>query len=210
MLNVFIYVGLLLLFLNLVLFVKGFSNKGKSFKIFTFYLLIIFAIQMISNILSRFNVNNLYLSHFYFIGQFILLSLFFVSVFKNKYQKKIVKGGLIVGLPVLTFQYVKEPALFFEFNLFEIVVTSVLLVTYAAFHFYNLLASEKREFYYIGIGILMYLSGSSVLFLVGNLMTSVSPGLNKIPWILNSFLYIIYQLFILVDWKKSFSNKNIQ
>jgi hypothetical protein len=208
--QLFVYIGYLILLLNLTLFIKGYPNQGKAFKIFTWYLGIIFVIQIVSSILNNMSIHNLFLSHFYFIGQFIVLSLFFISIFKKTYQKRIIKTGLFVGLLVLAFQYVKEPSLFFKFNLFEIIITSILLVTYATFHFYNLLVSEKKEFYYINTGILLYLVGSSVLFLVGNLMLSLSPKLNKIPWILNAFLYIFYQLFILVEWKKNFSNKNIQ
>ena len=70
--------------------------------------------------------------------------------------------------------------------------------------------NEKKEFYYINMGIFMYLFGSTILFLVGNLTTVLSPKMSLITWILNAFLYIVYQLFILVEWKKSFSKKSIQ
>ena len=65
------YVGFLILLLNLIVFAKGFFNSGKAFKIYTFYLLVIFIIQMASNILAELRTNNLFLSHFYFILQFI-------------------------------------------------------------------------------------------------------------------------------------------
>jgi hypothetical protein len=67
--------------------------------------------------------------------------------------------------------------------------------------------NEKKEFYFINMGILFYLFGSTILFLVGNLTIALSPKMNKITWILNSILYILYQIFILVEWKKSFSKK---
>jgi positive regulator of sigma E activity len=67
--------------------------------------------------------------------------------------------------------------------------------------------NEKKEFYYINMGVLIYLFGSTILFLVGNLTIVLSPRMNKITWILNSILYIVYQIFILVEWKKSFSKK---
>ncbi|WP_264544758.1 MULTISPECIES: hypothetical protein [Flavobacterium] len=93
-----------------------------------------------------------------------------------------------------------------KFNLFEIFITSFLIVTYATFHLYNLL-NEEKEFYYVNLGILIYLFGSTVLFLGGNLAAMLSSKYNDVPWILNAFLYIIYQLFILYEWKKSFSKK---
>ena len=62
----------------------------------------------------------------------------------------------------------------------------------------------------MNIGILVYLLGSTILFLVGNLMTSLSAAFNKIPWVLNSFMYLLYQIIILIDWKRRFSNNEIK
>ncbi|MDI5896104.1 hypothetical protein [Flavobacterium algoritolerans] len=203
------YIGYLILLLNLLLFFIRFSDQGKAYKIFTLYLGLVFVVQILAEILIQQKRNNLFLSHFYFIGQFVALSIFYLTILKKvDLQKKIVKGGLISGLLFLGIQFVNDNTLFFKFNLFEIVITSFLLIVFASFHFYNLL-NEKKEFYYINMGILIYLFGSTILFLVGNLMTSLSPKINKIPWILNSFLYIIYQLFILIEWKKNFSKKSI-
>jgi hypothetical protein len=203
------YIGYFFLLLNLILFFIRFSNQGKAYKIFTVYLGLVFVVQILAEILIQQKRNNLFLSHFYFIGQFIVLSFFYLNILKKvDFQKNIVKGGLILGLSILGIQFVNDNTLFFKFNLFEIVITSFLLIVFASFHFYNLL-NEKKEFYYINMGILIYLFGSTILFLVGNLMTSLSPKLNKIPWILNSFLYIVYQVFIVVEWKKSFFKKEI-
>jgi hypothetical protein len=204
--RLFADIGYLILFLNLILFIKGARNDGKAYSIFTWYLGVIFLVQVTSMTLKKFNINNLYLSHFYFIGQFILLSLFYINILKRELQKKIVKVCLIIVLLALAIQYAIDFSLFLKFNLFEIFITSILLILYATFHFYNML-NEKKEFYFINIGILFYLFGSTILFLVGNLTIVLSPKMNKITWILNSILYVLYQIFILVEWKKSFSKK---
>jgi hypothetical protein len=203
MIEVLAYIGYIILFLNLVLFFKSSIHKELPFKIFTAYLGIIFIIQIIGSVLTYLKINNLFLSHFYFIGQFLMLSFFYLNLLKLPFQKRIVWFGLFLGTFILGIQYTIEPNLFFKFNLFEIFITSFLIIVFATFHFYNML-NEKKEFYYINIGILMYLFGSTILFLVGNLMTSLRPEFNKIPWILNTFLYIVYQLFVLFEWKKSF------
>ena len=98
------------------------------------------------------------------------------------------------------------PNLFFEFNLFEIFITSFPIIIYSTFYLYNLL-NKKKDFYYINLGLLIYLFGSTVLFLVGNLVAKLDNNLNDIPWILNSVLYIMYQIFILAEWKINFSKK---
>jgi hypothetical protein len=204
--SIFANIGYLILLLNLILFLKGVRNAGTSYKIFTCYLGVIFVVQIVSMIMKKNHINNLFLSHFYFIGQFILLSLFYIKILKEKFQKKVVKFGLFLGLITLGIQYAVDVSLFLKFNLFEIFITSFLLILYATFHFYNML-NEKKEFYYINMGVLIYLFGSTILFLVGNLTIVLSPEMNKITWILNSILYIVYQVFILVEWKKSFSEK---
>jgi hypothetical protein len=204
--NFFADIGYLILLINVILFIKGFSNNGKAFKIFTIYSVLIFIIQIIVNVLNYFKINNLFLSHFYFISQFLLLSFFYLTILKINFQKKIIKLLLILCPFTLMMQYIINPNLFFKFNLFEIFITSFPIIIFATFHLYNLLI-EERKFYYINLGILIYLFGSTILFLVGNLMLSLSPSLNKLTWILNSVLYIIYQLFILAEWKINFSKK---
>lgn len=204
------YIGYFILLVNFILFVRNYSNQSKAYKVFTFYLGLIVGIQIFSEILIQQKTNNLFLSHFYFVGQFILLSFFYFALLgKVQVQRKIIKGGLVVGMLILAVQYYSDPSLFFKFNLVEIFITSFVLIIFSTFHFYNLL-NEKKEFYYINIGILMYLFGSTVLFFVGNLMASLSPVINKIPWIMNSVLYIIYQIFISIEWYKSYSNKATQ
>jgi hypothetical protein len=204
--SIFANIGYLILLLNLILFLKGARNEGKAYKIFTCYLGVIFVVQIVSMIMMKNHINNLFLSHFYFIGQFLVLSLFYINILKERFQKKVVKFGLFLGLIALGIQYAVDVSLFLKFNLFEIFITSFLLILYATFHFYNML-NEKKEFYYINMGVLIYLFGSTILFLVGNLTIVLSPKMNKITWILNSILYIVYQVFILVEWKKTFSKR---
>ncbi|MGH2667366.1 hypothetical protein [Flavobacterium sp.] len=206
MIEIFADIGYVILAINLLLFSKGFSKFGKAFRIFTLYTGVMFIIQMVSWLLKYLSINNLFLSHFYFIIQFIILSFFYLTILKENFQKKIVKIGLLLGLSALGIQYMINVNVFLSFNLFEIFITSFLLIIYATFHFYNLL-NEKREFYYINMGILIYLFGSTILFLAGNLVATLFSKANRITWVLNALLYIIYQVFVWIEWQKSFSKK---
>lgn len=204
--NFFADIGYLILLINVILFIKGFSNNGKAFKIFTIYSVLIFIIQIIVNVLNYLKINNLFLSHFYFISQFLLLSFFYLTILKINFQKKIIKLLLILCPFTSMMQYIINPNLFFKFNLFEIFITSFPIIIFATFHLYNLLI-EERKFYYINLGILIYLFGSTILFLTGNLINVLSTELKQLTWILNSALYIMYQLFILAEWKINFYKK---
>lgn len=144
-------------------------------------------------------MRNLFLSHFYFIFQFILLSLFYYHLLKENFQKKIIVVSLIMCLSLLFIQYALDWNLFYKFNLLEIFITSLPLITYATFHLYNLL-NEKKEFYFITIGLLIYLFGSTVVFLTANLLISLhSMSAFDVINQLNVYLYIVYQLFILYE-----------
>ncbi len=204
-----INLGYTLLLINFLLFVSRFSKQDKAYKIFTLYTFWLIVVQLSASIIKDFSMSNLFLSHFYFIGQFVMLSLFYLLLFKLPRQKKIVKLGLLLGLLILGIQYYLEPDLFFKFNLFEIFITSLLLTIYATIHLYNMLTS-KKEFYYITIGILLYLFSSTILFLIGNLTITLSPKWQFLTWEINALLVVVYQLFILYEWKNSFSKKRIQ
>ncbi len=182
-----------------MLLLKGFSANGKPFKIFAFYCLSMCVVQFSSLILVKMHTRNIFLSHFYFILQFILLSLFYYHLLKENFQKKIIVINLALCLSLLFIQYGLDWSHFHQFNLFEIFITSLPLIIYATFHLYNLL-NEKKEFYFITIGLLIYLFGSTVVFLSTNLLLSLNSVLPAtIIMNLNIYLYIVYQLFILYE-----------
>ena len=122
--------GYFILLINTVLFTKGFSVNGKAFRIFTAYLIVMFLIQITVSTLQYFSIDNLFLSHFYFTLQFVLLSIFYLNLSFNKLQSKIVKIGFVICLSALTVQYTIDSSLLLQFNLFEIFITSFLLIIY--------------------------------------------------------------------------------
>lgn len=202
----FTYFGYLLLIINFILYAKGFSRFGKAFKIYTYYLFLLVIVQLAMEVLTLLVVNNLYLIHLYFIGQFVLLGFFYKTLLENPLQKKIVYISIGIGLLILAIQYALEPKLFFEFNLFEIALTSLLTVFFAMLYLYNML-TDAKNYYYITIGLIIYLLASTVLFLVGNLTIGLSNELKLMSWTLNAFFVVVNQFFILYEWKVSFNTK---
>ena len=203
--KIFIYIGYIILLLNCIVYLRGFSKNGKPFKIFTLYSCCMFIIQIWSHCLAYMKHNNLYLSHFYFILQFIILSAFYYLLLQNNFIKKGIKIFLGVTILLLSLEYFYYPILFFQFNLFEFFITSFSLIIYAALYFYQMLDKQK-EFYYINMGILIYLFASSIIFLSGNLINLIAPKFTKSCNTLNEILYIFYQIIILFEWAKNYSN----
>lgn len=205
-LNLLIYIGYFILFINLILFIKGFRVKTKALNLFTIYLLVIFIIQITSGVLFNLKIDNLYLSHFYFVFQFIILSFFYYEILNNIFQRKVIKIVVPLCLIILGVQYYFNLDLFYKFNLFEIFITSFFVIIFSMFHFYNML-NEKRVYYYLNTGIFIYLFGSTFLFITGNLINSLTDSFRGIIWILNAILYILYQIFIFVEFKNNFEKK---
>ena len=203
------YLSTSILVLNFIVFFNCFSFFGRAVKIFTIYLGLILVIQISSLILWNFGINNIFLSHFYFIVQFIVLSIFYKEILIAKVQKKFILGSLLMILGFLTIQYLFFPNLFKKFNLVEIVATSVPLVMYSILHFYNILSSN-RNFFYINTGILFYLSGSTLLFVAGNYIVSSNSILNKSIWIVNSSLFVVFQILIFIEWRKNYYKKTLR
>jgi len=195
----------LFLFINLILFILlAVKTKQKTHKIITVYLLVIVGVQFYSAWVA-FNGNyNLHISHYYFVFQLLLLGYFYHTICVNNLQKKIIKYSILVCLLILGIQYAIIPEIYFKFNNLEIFLTCYLLIIFTLFHFYNLL-SEKKIFLYFNMGVFIYLFGSTVLFLLGNL--SVVIDLNAINFDINRILFFIFHLFITMEWIQLYFNK---
>lgn len=209
MVDFLIYSGYLILLINLVLYSYSFFRKGKANVFFVSYVAFVFLMQISMEILFHLKMNNLFLVNSFFIGQMILLGLFYNSILKVKIQKQFVKVSLVLALVVLIAQFISAPQEFLKFNLFEITLTSLLIVVYALLHFYNML-TENKTYYYASMGIIIYLLSSTVLFIIGNLTSTLNNDVKYLSWMFNAFLNIVYYLFITYEWKVSFSKKSIQ
>lgn len=207
--KIFAYIGYFLLFINCLLCLKSFSKNGKAFRIFTYYSFTMLVIQLSAFYLSKQNTHNLFLSHFYFIIQFVLLSLFYLNILIDKFQKRVILINLFLCSGSLIIHYALDWSRFSRFNTFEIFITSLPLIVYATFHLYNLL-NQKKEYYYTTIGILIYLFGSTVVFLTANLlMTFHSDWSFKLIFSLNIYLYVVYQLLITYDLRDNLLSKKV-
>jgi hypothetical protein len=143
----------------------------------------------------------------YFIGQFVVLSFFYLALINGAYERKFIKFNLFFIPSILILNFIVNPTDIHQFSLLEILLTSMSLITYSTFHFYNMLSSKKR-FYYVNVGILIYLFGSTVAFLPRNLHTIYGRNLSDILHMLNILLYLVYQFFIFIEWQNSNSKYN--
>jgi len=182
-----------------ILYFIGFVKNSKAYKAFTLYLLCIGLIQVVSYFYGRgwLRESNLFLSSYYFISQFILLSLFYYYLLK----KSSIKYILYSVLGLLCIQYFVQPNVFVEYNPIGITVTQIILVIYSVYYFYISL-SGKRDFIISNIAIFFYLLSSTLIFASGNLVLDleISKTTRFILINVNRVLIVLFQGMVLVDW----------
>jgi MFS family permease len=195
-----IYSGYLILVLNLILFLFSFFRKEKANVFFILYLIFVFVMQLTMEVMAHLHHNNLFAVNIFFVGQMIILGLFYNSILKYRKQRLFLKSCLLIALLILILQYIFDYRQFLIFNLFCITLTSLLTVIFALMHFYNMLTHEK-EYHYFNIGVVFYLFSSTVLYLVGNITSGLSDDLKYLSWNLNAVLILLYYLTILYEWR---------
>jgi hypothetical protein len=198
-----VYVGYFFLVLNVALYTISFFQGKKANGFFMVYLYFSFLMNAVMHLLYMLHKDNLIVMNFFFIGDMVLLGLFYASILKNKTQEKVVKSSVVIVLLLLLVQIMREPDQLFKYNLFEIAITCLATILFALMHMYNMLTG-KKVYYFFTIGLLLYLCSSTILYLVGGLTILFSKSMMLITWILNAILIIIYHLFILYEWKVSF------
>jgi hypothetical protein len=193
-------ISLLFLMVNSILFLSKNKKKNAIYKMLTLYLVAMAIVESVCNYIGFFKPgNNIFVSHIYFNAQFLFLSVLFYRLFTNSFLKRIIIINIIVVWGCLSYQYIANPSLFWNFNLFEILTISFILIVYALINLWNCL--DEKKYYYFSIGLIMYLLCSSIIFMSGNLdLVFVEKPYIDI-WIFNSLLYIVYQLLILKEWK---------
>lgn len=204
--EVFTYIGVLLLFINACLYTKSylFTKRCKLLKYYVIYLILMFCIltsSLLIVLLVKDKPNNLFLSHFYFIFQFVFLSLFYFEQFGKK-QRLFVRiiSGLVFA--VLGLQYGTTPSLFYKFNLLEILLTSFPLVIYSLIHLFNALG-KPGKYMYVNASVLIYLSVSTLIFILGTSINNIGNSISINIWFLNKVFYVVYLVLILIEWKVS-------
>lgn len=186
-----------------ILYLKGFVSNNKAFKIFTIYLVLIGVIQIgmrfVIKVLEM--ESNLFLSHYYFIFQFVLLSMFYRQLLSSKWVYYIL-GAVAV---FLVYQYINDPHMYFRYNSIGMFMTHILLVSYALVYMYRCL-SGKYEFTIVNIGIFFYLLSSSLIFASGNLVLNIDvpESFTDLLININKFLFLVFQILIFTEWYRNY------
>lgn len=192
--------GLLFLFFNTFLFLRKKEIHSQVSKVFLGYLVSLCVIETACNIIGILKPNsNFFISHFYFIFQFTFLSYLYYTLFESEFFKKTIIIIYISQIIVLAYMYYIDTSLFWKFNHYEIIATSLILVFYALYFIYK--EFDKVHFYYnFSIGLILYLLCSISIFLYGNLELVLLEDPYIDIWIFNTIFYILFQFMILREY----------
>ncbi|GEQ85767.1 hypothetical protein ULMS_12750 [Patiriisocius marinistellae] len=184
-------------------------KKNRSLNLLALYLVLIFLNQLVADYVADLTGNNLFLFHVYLIIQFLCLSFFYKSLF-NKKQKKVVNLLLVIVLIALIVYYIVWPDDFVYFNLPEILIATIPVLGYIMVHLYNSL-TEKGDYLLVSGGLLVYLSISSLIFLLYALFTNnidknilsdeTAFNISEI----NRISYLLLHVVIFLEWKFNIS-----
>lgn len=196
-------IGLLFLLSNAIRFYKTCKNRDVLYRIITVYLILLFFVELLCNIIGFLHPNsNFFLSHYYFIFQFVTLNLFFYKSFSGKLLKQIMVIVFVSVLLFLGYQYYDKPSIYWEFNLAEVALTSIPLLFYALYFIVSNLKTDKQSYFYFCNGLIIYITSSAGIFLSGNTdsVMLTEPFIIDF-WFFNSLFYILYQFLIYKEWK---------
>lgn len=206
LIKLIIYFGYLFLLINTLLYFSRYKSAKPVYSIFSIYLGYSLIIQITNWVLAENEINNLFLSHFYFVGQYVLFSYIYYTLLNSVILKKFIQNLSVLIILLSASNYLFNPELFYEFNLLEIISCSIPIVIFSALHLYQSLGNLKKEYVFISSGIFIYLICSTLIFASGNFVSPKETFWNQFIWLMNSILYLIYQILIYVEWYKNFRN----
>lgn len=199
-----IIIGIAIYLLILLINIVGIYNyyrksPNSSIRTLFFYLIFLLLFQIITSALALQSINNLVLSHVFFVSQFFILAYFFNQLINLSSVTKLIRIYVIGALSFLLIQYLLFPNLIWNFNIAEVFITNYLSILLSLIYFYKNLG-KKKEYQPFVIGILIYSTMSTSIFLFGNVASYIDIKSAVYIWGAHLITLLIYQLLITVQW----------
>ena len=184
-----------------ILYFIGFTRYGKAYKVFTLYLVFIAIIQVTASIYVSKNIDNTFLFHYYFIGQFLFLSILYFLLLKYRWIL-VVTAAVLIGL---CGYYIVNPEIINEYHTYGVSVTQSIIIIYALLYYYKSL-SGSAQMLLINTGVLLYLMVSIVFFASNSLLIALDlpKETQKYIGLFNEFSYFIFLVLIFIEWFKNY------
>ena len=206
--NVFGNLTLLLLLLTVGMGSYRRKYLPQHIKLLLVYFAVNFAISVFARYLWSLSKNNLPLLHLNTWVEFIFFSLYFYYLLglKDHVKKFFLLGIVGISTLLIANSLLREPLTGFNSQASTLVQT--ILMGLSIYYFFQ--AFGKTDFSLplhqgyslINFAVILYHSGSLIIFMFGNFFLSREIRLHKGFWTFNAFLYFVFQLLIFIGiWK---------
>lgn len=194
------YAGLCLLYLATILFGINYKKLPYSLRVIFFFLLGLSISESISKYLWERSMENIFLLHLFGYAEWFLLSLFYSCFNKGKLKP------IFIGMSLLVIAFMLLGSIFFyqlnEYNIIGFFGLKVFIILFSTRELYLYYFGKKKHYYFINLAFLITSVINLVLFSFGNILKSLSADNQKWLWILNGIIFILSQVFIIVDLNK--------
>jgi hypothetical protein len=208
-----------------IVIATGFSMVRQlpvSMKWFLTYLLSVAIIESVAKIqFYVFHRSNLYLIHLYTFLEFLFLSLYLREVLSLSKAKKKRLGWLIVGISAVLASYSIYGLTWYHsfqvpgnVSIYSRTLTSLLIIMLSVLCLVQFTrksgkTSDDSILFWLNAGVVIYFSGSFVIFMAMNKLISIPLKHSILLWLINAVLTFIFYVFSGVafltyrrSWKK--------
>lgn len=197
--------GLYLLIISVLVLGLFFKRMPKAIQVLGGYFLLNLVIQYYADYLWQERMNNLPLLHLNTLFELIFISWFFREIyidqhfFKKHYVSLI--GGLVLVLAANSIWFES----IYEFNSNGKTMVQIVIIVFVILYFFDAYGrvdfskTEAQAFSFICFAFLLYYSGSLFIFMFGQFFAGNNNEIYRHFWILNAFLSVFFQLFILIS-----------
>ena len=207
LISIFTNIALVINLMSCILFAYSRLFRVKKAIPFGIYLFVAFAVNLTANILGKNGVNNMPLLHFFTFVEFGLLSLFYLRINElDKGGQRIMKYIIVIAASLILLNSIFVQNIY-TFNSYSKTIANLVLLSFSIWHFYIMSKREAglemidKSILIINAGLLIYFSSSLFIFMTGDLLNLTSKVTYTL-WTLNSLLYLIFQIVVLVSlWK---------
>jgi hypothetical protein len=206
------YLDIALYFFLTIILLKNYGKLPDTLKVFSIFEPLVFVVGAVSLLMGKLSIPNTQIFHIFLFVQLIWITGYYLKLFGNNQIRYIIIVAAVTTTAYLVSQYlVHWNNMIAQLGGLLYFITNLLFVGYAIFFYlYSIVGKEKVRFPLINAAILIYFSGSSVIFLFGDYLAKMDLAPQMVVWILNVLLHIIFVLLIFVDiWKTLYPGKRI-
>lgn len=177
-------------------------------KLLRWVIYLLSASQIIGNALWYFQINNLPLLHIYPLIELAILAVLYQRTLRTWYHPYVIPllTALMIGFSVFNSVFIQS---IFVFSSNSITLVSGVLIIYSISYFVKLLRDPPVDFldrspmFWINCAILIYFSGSFMIFMYSNYMLPKSKDTQMVIWGIHAILNMVrFFLFSIALWVK--------